>query len=63
MLIYALAASAVSVSCLGLQGGSTALHSASTGGHQGVVELLLAQGAGLEAKTNTVSGGGGGVQG
>jgi ankyrin repeat protein len=55
MLIYARAVSAVSVSCLGLQNGCTALQYASWRGHQGVVEALMTQGANLEAKSNVSS--------
>jgi hypothetical protein len=55
MLICALIASAVCVSCVGLQNGVTALHLASVGGHQGVVECLLAQGAEVEAKDEVSS--------
>jgi ankyrin repeat protein len=50
-----LAASAVSVSCLALQLGGTALHWASGEGHQGVVEVLFAQGADLNVKDNVSS--------
>jgi hypothetical protein len=48
--ICALAASAVCVSCLGLQAGWTALHNASFQGNQGIVQVLVGQGADLEAK-------------
>ena len=47
--------SSVSVSCHGLQAGWTALHWASYNGHQGVVEVLVANGADKEAKTNVSS--------
>jgi ankyrin repeat protein len=55
MLICALIASAVCVSCVGLQNGATALHFASGRGHQGVVEVLAAKGAEVEAKANVSS--------
>ena len=56
MLICVLSAlTAESVSCLGVQGGDTALYVASAGGHQGVVELLVAKGADVQARDEVSS--------